>query len=266
MVIDANWFMHHDADEFRESPWPERSLHGAIRRVDTLGYNAIDFTSLDFWPVHDRFRAGDSVRDAFTWHAPQAPYDRVQIRCWKKTAHPVDLASSGGHEARFPDRAVFPLRFILRHYPVRGQAHGERKMFAERRERFLPEERARGWHVQYDHLRDGASFIRDPSTLTPYDGDAVRLALTLRHRGVEALEASLEEAQSVVAALGDTLQAEQAEAAVLRDALDERALVIEKLQATIVERTRRVDELHRSLSWRYTAPARALYRMLRGRD
>src|SRR6185295_586532 len=35
--LDANWFIHHDADEFRESPWPELTLRDAIQRVDAHG-------------------------------------------------------------------------------------------------------------------------------------------------------------------------------------------------------------------------------------
>ena len=244
--LDANWFIHHDADEFRESPWSHLSLNDAIRHVDALGFNAIDFAGLDFWPVHDGFRAGDDVRDAFTFYSEPAPYDRLQIRCWKKTDG-LDLASSGGHEARFAGRRVFPVRFILRHYPIRGQAHGERKVFQERRNRFLERERARGWHVQYDEVREGGSFIRDPSTLTPYDPDAVRLALTLRHRGVEALEASLGDVQSVVETQRRELESSQierelartraelcarnAEAAELRDALERRMTELAETRA-----------------------------------
>src|SRR5205823_4132014 len=175
------------------------SLRDAIQRVDALGYNAIDFAGFDFWPVDDRFGAGDDVRETLTHCTELAPYDRLQIRCWKKTPD-LDLASSGGHEAQFPDRRVFPVRFILRHYPIRGQAHGERKIFRERRDRFLAGERTRGWHVQYDDTQEGGSFIRDPATLTPYDPDAVRLALTLRHRGVEELEDSVRELQAAVEA------------------------------------------------------------------
>lgn len=283
--LDANWFIHHDADEFRESPWSHLSLNDAIRHVDALGFNAIDFAGLDFWPVHDRFRAGDDVRKAFAFYSEQAPYDRPQIRCWKKTDD-LDLASSGGHEARFRGRNVFPVRFILRHYPIRGQAHGERKVFQERRHRFLDRERARGWHVQYDEMHEGASFIRDPSTLTRYDPDAVRLALTLRHRGVEALEESVEtrrrELESCQEALARTraeagarsgeaaelreaLEKRAAETAELRDALEKRAAEIERWRTAVDDGARRLDEFHRSLSWRWTAPARAAYRMLRGR-
>lgn len=321
--LDADWFIHHDADEFRESPWRHLSLHDAIRRVDALGFNAIDFAGLDFRPVQDGFPAGADVREALTFYSDPAPYDRIQIRCWKK-AGDLDLVSSAGHEARFHGRKVFPLRFILRHYPIRGQAHGERKVFKERRQRFLDRERARGWHVQYDAVREGGSFICHPSTLTPYDPDAVRLALTLRHRGVEELEASLGDVRSVVetleaslgdvrsvvetqrlelershreleqshqevershrelershgelartrAELGDALEQKtaelahsRAEAAALRDALERRAEEIGHLREAIDDRTRRIDDLHRSLSWRWTSPARAAYRLFTG--
>ena len=298
--LDADWFVHHDADEFRQSPWANLTLKDAIRSVDTLGFNAIDFWSLDFWPVHDDFLEGDDVRTAFNFYAEGAAHDRLQIRCWKKTDAPVDLASSGGHEARFSGRHVFPLRFILRHYPIRGQAHGERKVFRERRNRLRGQERARGWHVQYDDMREGASFIRDRSTLTPYDPDAIRVALTLRHRGVEALDASLAEAcamaetrrvelearrvelearrveieartqdleqsRDALARTRADLGAKSAEAAALRNTLDRQARLIEGLQNAVVEAERRLDQFHRSLSWRWTSPARAAYRVLRGR-
>src|SRR5207244_3194170 len=36
--LDASWFIHHDADELRESPWAGVRLADAIRRVDALGY------------------------------------------------------------------------------------------------------------------------------------------------------------------------------------------------------------------------------------
>jgi len=277
-TLDADWFIHHDADEFRESPWSHVTLKDAIQRVDTMGFNAIDFASLDFRPVHDNFHAGDDVRAAFPFYAERAPHDRVQIRCWKKTDN-LDLASTGGHDAQFPDRRVFPLRFVLRHYPIRGQAHGERKVFHERQNRFLEQERARGWHVQYDAVRKGASFLHDPSTLTLYDPESVRIALMLRHRGVESLEAIVETRAADLARCREEAGARSAEAAELRRQLEARTadlaarnLEIQARGAEIVElrseidgcRTR-LDALHRSLSWRWTAPAGAAYRMIRGR-
>lgn len=311
--LDADWFIHHDADEFRESLWPDLTLLDAIHRVDTLGFNAIDFESLDFWPVDAQFRPGGDVRQALTFYARRASYDRVQIRCWKRTED-VDLASSGGHEARFHNRKVFPLRFVLRHYPIRGQAHGERKIFCERRKRFLPEERARGWHVQYDHMHEGQSFIRDAATLTRYDSDAVRLSLMLEPRVVEDLEESLREVKAnlesaraesdrfcrdleartseladrsaqladrsaqladrsaQIADLHDILnertqqlESRDAEIAGLREALEQQRAEIRNWRVTVDDLSARLEAFERSLSWRSTAPARAAYRLIRGR-
>jgi hypothetical protein len=296
--LEADWFIHHDADEFRESPWADVSLKDAIRRVDALGYNAIDFASLDFRPTHDRFRSGDDIRAEFPFYSEGAAYDKIQIRCWKKTQH-VDLASSGGHEAQFDGRNVFPIRFISRHYPVRGQAHGERKVFVERRPRFSDDECARGWHVQYDSFVKGTSFIHDPCTLTRYDPAGVRIGLSQRHRGVEALEASLDTVRASLEAARSDIEArtrdverlqeevrlKTAESSALRRGLEQREAELGQRQAelhdvraqlvartsevanlkdALIDHRRRLDAFERSLSWRWTAPARAIYRLLGG--
>src|SRR3954447_13515447 len=94
----GDWFIHHDADEFAESPWPNLTLKHAIRRVDELGFNAIDSIRLDFWPADPDLPAGADVRDVYQFYAPPEAYNRLQVRCWKKTGMAIDLASSGGHE------------------------------------------------------------------------------------------------------------------------------------------------------------------------
>jgi Glycosyl transferase family 2 len=314
--IEADWFIHHDADEFRESPWAGVTLKDAIERVDAMGYNAIDFESLDFHPTDDRFRSGNDVRSAFPFYSKAAPHDRLQIRCWKKTS-PVDLASSGGHEAKFADRRVFPIRFISRHYPIRTQAHGERKVFLERQPRFADSERARGWHVQYADVAEGTSFVRDPGSLARYDPVDVRIRLGLRHRDVEALEESvgtvraalqavrsdvesrtrevellneqvrikvnekltlsrslddvtneLHARRDEVAALKATLKAalerQTVESANLRAEVANRKVDVVNLRAALTDCQRRLDAFQRSLSWRWTAPARAVYRLFGG--
>ena len=189
--LAADWFLHQDADEFRESPWEDLCLRDAIRRVDRLGYDAIDFELLNFRPTHDEFRPGTDVREAFPYYEHAQSFDKVQVRCWRRTEHAVDLVSSGGHDAMFPGRKVFPVRFLLRHYPVRGQAHGERKVLGERLLRFAPEERAQGWHVQYGATPAGTSFLRDPASLILYDPERARLRLLLQTRRVEELEERL---------------------------------------------------------------------------
>jgi glycosyltransferase involved in cell wall biosynthesis len=238
--LDADWFINHDADEFRESPWGGVSLLDGIRRVDLAGFNAIDFLNLDFWPTPDRPEPGNDVRTAFTWYSEAAPYNRVQVRCWRKTPE-IEVASTGGHDVQFANRRVFPIRFISRHYPIRGQAHGERKVFAERRARFSEKERERHWHVQYDGVPNGASFVRDTCELTRYDGDAVRLSLLLRHRGVEALEQSLAESQKAIASEKDVTEA------VRRDVQSAREDVARQ-SAQIAELNGAVDRMNTELA------------------
>jgi Glycosyl transferase family 2 len=253
-TLESSWFVNQDADEFRESPWTDCSFFEGVRRVDGFGYNAIDFEVLNFWPTHDRFRKGDDVRSAFTLYERGGTFDRLQVRCWKRTAGPFDLLASGGHEVAFEGRRVFPLRFLLRHYPIRSQAQGERKVFRERRPRFPAAERARGWHVQYDALQPGHRFIRDPEGLRPYDPHEVRLDLVLRHRGVEDLEAEVERLRVDIARrsreqerLDRDLEARGREVEALNRDLDVRTREKEQLDADLATRGREIDGLNRDL-------------------
>ena len=245
--LDADWFIHHDADEFRESPWGHLNLREGIELVDRLGYNAIDFAVLNFWPTHDGFDPASDIRDSFPFYEAGQSFDRLQVRCWKRTAD-VELRSSGGHEAMFEGRQVFPIRFLLRHYPIRGQAHGMRKVFGERLSRFPADELRRGWHVQYDAFGRDATFLREPGSLERYDPDAVRARLQMEHRGVEELTARL-------AAVGDLLAAareeQAAEVRALREqhAADLRSLVTEV--ARQAEALSAVEAKFRSLEGEY---------------
>jgi hypothetical protein len=244
--LEADWFIHHDADEFRESPWPGLNLRDAIQKVDRFGYNAIDFEVLNFWPTHDIYRRGDDVRESFRFYAPGEHFNRTQVKCWKNLGVAVDLATVGGHDVNFPDRKVFPLRFLLRHYPIRGQAHGERKVHAERLGRFPESEKSAGWHVQYDDLVSQPTFIRDPGTLVAYDPEAARLQLILRHRTVDALERQLTD---------ETLRWHQE-----RAELEERRRA---LASTAAQYRRDLEEIRSSTIWRWTAPLRDLITWIR---
>jgi hypothetical protein len=277
-TLDADWFIHHDADEFRESPWPGVTLRESLRRVEAAGYTAVDFEVLHFWPTDADTDALD-VRGRMPYHEPARPWDEVQIKCWKKTGQPVDLVSSGGHEVVFEGRRVFPIPFLLRHYPIRSQAHGERKVFQERRARFKPSERARGWHVQYDQFEEGASFVRDAASLTRYDEASVKQALWLRHRDVErlsreradlardraSLARALEELQSAHAHVLEKAEALSHESRVQREELDRlRAdFADQQRELEAVDRERacaiaEVQALRNSWSWRLTRPLRSL--------
>ena len=217
LELDADWFIHHDADEFRESPWPGVGLGEAIGIVDRLGYNAIDFAVFNFWPSDESFRAGDDPREKLARYLPGDEWDRVQIKCWKRQGEKrVDLAADGGHDARFPGREVFPIRFVLRHYPIRSRAHARRKILEERLPRFRAEEREIGWHVQYDRRRE--ELVPAPEELLAWDAEAAAVGLQIENRRLEAARDELaahqrreEQSSAIAAALGAELESTRAE-------------------------------------------------------
>jgi hypothetical protein len=190
--LGADWYMHHDADEIRESPWPGLSLTEAIGWVDGLGYNCIDYNLFNFRPVDDGFRQGSDPRSYFRLYEEGAEFDRMQLKTWKNTGAPVSLVPSGGHQASFEGRRVFPIPFLLLHYPIRGQTHGTQKVFAERKNRFLEREREQGWHVQYDRFEEEThTFLRDPAELKLFDLDQARLECMLPGNALENLSERL---------------------------------------------------------------------------
>ncbi len=271
--LDADWFINHDADEFRESPWPHLSLAEAIGLVDRLGFNAIDFEVFNFVPDGEDWRPGTDPGASFSRYVPAAEYDRVQIRCWKKTAGPLDLEATAGHEARFADRRVFPIRFPLRHYPLRSAAHAERKVFEERLPRFDPEERARGWHVQYDRFAAGGDApAPDSGSAIVFDRDAAAAAAQVRNRlveaarpGVGAVPARLLADQ--VASIEAAIAAEQQRMSGLEQALGEREREVAGLRTEREEAARRLEDALKRLA-ASDAHARKLRRELdrAGRD
>ena len=156
----ADWVIHHDADEIRESPWPGVSLLDALWSVEQWGFNCIDHTVFNFRPVDDSWSPGDDLASSFPWcQFGDTPADFLQIKGWKPQSSRLTMASNAGHQVDFEGRRVFPYKFLLRHYSIRSQAHGERKILRERQPRWSPEERAKGWHVHYDHYNEQTSFL-----------------------------------------------------------------------------------------------------------
>jgi hypothetical protein len=274
--LDADWLINHDADELREAPWPGATLVEALEVVDCLGWNAVDFAVLNFQPTTDEYQPGDDLRLSFPYYEGPQSFDKLQIRCWKKQPR-VDLVSTGGHEARFDGRSVFPLRFLLRHYPIRGQRHGERKIFIDRRPRFDEAERGIGWHVQYSGVAPGHRFLRDPSALIRFDPTATRIDALIHHRGVEEAEShrrAAERAAEVAnrrldCAIAEVKQHEreaarlQGEIARIGDLLDRTQREMSAAQDRVASLQDRIASLHASWSWRITAPLRRAYELLR---
>lgn len=181
----ADWIVHHDADERRDGPWAGVGLRDSLYAVHRWGFNAIDHTVIEFQPVDDGFVPGTDPGEHmrhFEFTQAGKP-DRHYVKAWRNR-QPVDLASSAGHDVSFPGRRVFPFHFLLRHYPIRSQAHGERKVYRERLARYRQDEVEIGWHNHYAKVREGRRFLRDPAGLVEFDDTFAERFLVERLTGV----------------------------------------------------------------------------------
>lgn len=156
--IDADWFIHQDADEILEAPKPGWTLGESIAMVDASSYNAINFDEFVFVPLEgEDFEGSDYVAEMERYYFFE-PFSPRLVRAWKRTSSPPLLAESGGHLADFPGIRVFPSNFILRHYIALSRRHILRK-YGELRSYAIAEV-DRGWHGWRARFR--AQMIRFP--------------------------------------------------------------------------------------------------------
>jgi hypothetical protein len=158
--IEADWFVRRGADEVLTSPWPGLSYKDGLYLVDQAGFNCVDHTIVEFHPVDNGFAAGLDHETYFLHFDFKHLSHPFQRKAWKNCGQKVSTIPSAGHDVIFAGRRVYPFKFLLKHYSVRSQQHGEQKVFRERKARWNPAERARGWHIHYDAMKEGHRFLR----------------------------------------------------------------------------------------------------------
>ncbi len=169
--IEADWFVRRGADEVLASPWPGISYKDALYLVDQEGFNCVDHTIVEFHPVDDGFKAGMDHEAYFRHFDFKNLSHANQRKAWKNCGQPISTIASAGHDVVFDGRRVYPFKFLLKHYSFRSQKHGEKKVFRERKSRWNPNERARGWHIHYDSMQEGHRFVQPASEKEVFDED-----------------------------------------------------------------------------------------------
>lgn len=164
--IKADWFIHKDVDEIIESPWERLNLKEAIYNVDKMGYNAVNLALVNFKPIDNGFTKGDfeSYFKHFCFHVGTMKL----IRMWKNTKQHVSIASSGGHNINFKNRKVFTFKFLLKHYSIRSQSHGMKKIINDRQKRWDPEE-LKYWHGHNKRFKPSSKFLYSPEKTILYN-------------------------------------------------------------------------------------------------
>lgn len=186
---EDDWCVLHDVDELREGPFDGLTYRDSLYTAGRTGFDAADHTVVEFRPVDSGFIPGSDFASYFRhFDFTRTAADRVQVKAWRNGPAPVDIRTSGGHDISFPGRRVFPYNFLLRHYPVRSQQHGEQKVFRDRKPRWTISELNRGWHYQYRSVRRGHRFVRDPTTLFRFDADFDSTFLAQRLFGIGVVD------------------------------------------------------------------------------
>ena len=167
--IDADWFVRRGADEVLVSPWPGVSYRDALCLVDEAGFNCVDHTIVEFHPVDNGFETGMDHESYFRYFDFKNLSHSNQRKAWKNCGHSISTTVSAGHDVLFEGRRVYPFKFLIKHYSFRSQRHGEKKVFRERKARWNPEERAKGWHIHYDSMQEGHRFVQSPSEKAEFE-------------------------------------------------------------------------------------------------
>jgi glycosyltransferase involved in cell wall biosynthesis len=277
--INSDWIIYLDADEFRSAPWPEATLAEAIAFVDELDYAAIDFTIVNFYPTasnDDREFSPDSCK---FFDFGKHPAHFLQIKAWKNQGRVVDLVSTGGHLAQFPDGPVYPLKFLNRHYPLRSAEQASRKILHDRLPRTRRERQRLGWHDHYDEFR-GATRIEpwrrhellhfDPNMFNAdylverLSGIGIEedrrgaISAAQARAGLDRCQTALTDSQAYVDQARLEIGRQQTALAESQSKLDQATRAIAQLTAEHSALAASLAAMQSSISWRVTRPLRRL--------
>ena len=167
--LDADWFLHMDADEIRLPPNSTTSLAEALSAVDAEGYNAVNFFEFTFIPTreapdHDH----PDFQKTMLWYYPFSPTFPHQLKAWKRQPERVDLVSTGGHKVSFPGLRMFPHSFPMRHYFFLSIPHAKEK-FIQRQ--YDPKEVKAGMHRARAKLKPKQIRLPSQTMLRFYQSD-----------------------------------------------------------------------------------------------
>jgi len=162
-----DWFMHHDCDEFRYSPYPGMTLAQAICHVDDMEYTAIDHVLFDM-QLTENVAEGDDPRGKLIYCKPPEKHHNFQVKTWKNTGSGVNISKHGGHWPIMDDLDICLRPFVMAHYPLRNVVQAKRKVFEERLPCYIHEEhKVLAWHEPWDEYKadPNKSFVVDPKNL-----------------------------------------------------------------------------------------------------
>jgi len=165
-TLDADWLIHHDADEIRVSPKRGQTLVEAIAEVDAAGFNAVNFLEFTFVPTrespdHDHPDFQRTMRSYYPF-LPSFPH---RLNAWKRQEGPVTIRT---HRVSFPDQRMAPESLYMKHYMYLSADHALEKYLTRR---YSATEVEAGLHRWQARLRPEHIHLPSESELRRYHSD-----------------------------------------------------------------------------------------------
>jgi hypothetical protein len=139
------------------------SLMDAIAHMEADGYDAVNFEVLDFhWTERDD-PSIPSCLERQSYYSTRPWFQNHQVKLFKKSVLLLpnqqsdisDFVQSGGHTIKMQGLQIYPMRFLLRHFPRRSLAQLTEKFGPQRLQRLAPNELKDGWHQHLIHQSKG---------------------------------------------------------------------------------------------------------------
>ena len=161
-----DWIVIIDADSFYCSPVQNLNLLDLIKEADHRGYNVLKGVFYNFYPTTSDPENETSIRCVMKHYDA---YDKNHNSVYQEKIfayHPsVDFVSLKAHRIKRKDKKVFPIFFHFKHYGWTSFEQGKRKIFKERKQRYIAKE-LRATHPPYNALLPIESdFIRNAEDL-----------------------------------------------------------------------------------------------------
>ena len=170
-ALDADWFIHADADEIRCAPPGYPNLAAAFSAVDSAGFNAVNFMEYVFVPTtHFPNHEHTAFHKTMHWYYPFSKLPNFRLNAWKNQGKSVqvNLTYSAGHQVRFDGMRIFPKNFIMRHYIILSLPHAIRKYSQKS---FDEAEVEMGWHGWRAGRQESMFVLPDESDLRRFEGN-----------------------------------------------------------------------------------------------
>ncbi len=159
------WILLIDADAFYYSPVRDMSLLEFMDAVKKYRYNIIDGKVYEFFPIQKE--AIPLLKMKYYDTSDDLIERQHKIFLYHPT---IDFYTASGHQCYRSNRRVCSkVRFIYKHYPWISYEHGLKKIFKERKPRYVEMKEHPTWYEKWvGMLPIEKDFIKDPAKLHYY--------------------------------------------------------------------------------------------------